>query len=170
MNAGTELPGNRPEPPAQPMKLIAVVAGWATDFGATMLVSTVLGVVLAMVAGVQHAGGGIAPDSAQLETTVVALAHTLPMLLLSLVLGSMTTVLGGFVAAFIARRDEIWHALATGTLVLLTGLLFITAEHAMAGDQYPLWYIIVGLLLTFPCAMLGGWLCSLLRKKSLLPG
>ncbi|HNW91890.1 MAG TPA: hypothetical protein PKM88_03155 [bacterium] len=136
---------------SQTMRLHAVLAGWAVDIGGTTLFSMVWGTLLSIA--VLTAGG----DEAELQAAM----RTVPLLAFIMLTGAGFTVLGGFAAAFIAGRDELWHALATGILSLLTGILFIVISR----EQSPLWYNVTALLVTLPCALAGGWLRLLLRRR-----
>ena len=69
-----------------------------------------------------------------------------------LVLGSGFHVLVGYLAATIARRREIAHALALGILQLTIGI----AVQLQYWEVMPLWYHLLFLGLIVPTCVLGG--------------
>jgi hypothetical protein len=79
--------------------------------------------------------------------------------------GLLCTTAGGFVAAHIARGKEMRHAFATGLFSLVTGLLF----SAAASDASPLWYKLISSLLVIPCALLGGYLRTGIKRSDIQP-
>jgi hypothetical protein len=104
------------------------------------------GLVLASV----FAGPGLdaAATDAELKAVAAELAKDSGYLISALILGTASTVLGGYLAARIARTLPYYNALAFGLLGVLLGLF-------TSGD-FPLWFRVVGLGLTAPAALLGG--------------
>ena len=69
-------------------------------------------------------------------------------------ISSVHGVIGGFVTAVIAQRNEIKHTIGLAIFSLLIAIYFlIISKHNM-----PTWYRILGLVLIAPSALLGGWL------------
>jgi hypothetical protein len=112
-------------------------------FGAVLLLDTLVGLILYAVLGSESTA----------EQAVSEATASPAFLLASVVLGSLTTVAGGYLAARLAKSYPYFNALALGVLGAAFGLLF--------WPQYPLWFNIVGLLLVVPAALLGGHLYSL---------
>jgi hypothetical protein len=79
-------------------------------------------------------------------------------LTIGLILGTLSTVLGGYLSARLAKSVPYYNALAFGAVSLLVGS-FTSAE-------VPLWARIVGLGLTLPAALLGGYLAKLRTPAS----
>ncbi|NOT62293.1 MAG: hypothetical protein HOP19_18960 [Acidobacteria bacterium] len=73
------------------------------------------------------------------------------MLLTHIVLGSIVSVLAGFLAALIARGNQ-RAPLVLGFLLLAMGLMKV----AMSWPYVPLWYHIIFTALLLPMAMMGG--------------
>lgn len=71
-------------------------------------------------------------------------------LLGSIILGTLSTMVGGYLAARIAKKEPYWNAGAIGVLGIVLGLLL--------AKDYPLWFNVVGFLLALPAALLGGHL------------
>lgn len=66
----------------------------------------------------------------------------------ALIFGTASTVLGGYLAARLARAVPYFNALAFGVLGLVVSML-------TSGDL-PMWFKIIGFGLTLPAALLGG--------------
>ena len=93
------------------------------------------------------------PANASEEHTrvaVAALSNNAGYLRAALVLGTASTVIGGFLVARLARSLPYYNALAFGALAVLLGML-------MSADL-PGWFMIVGFGLTIPASLLGAWL------------
>ena len=88
----------------------------------------------------------------QTRAAVVALSTNPGYLRAALILGTASTIIGGFLVARLARSVPYYNALAFGALAVLLGLL-------MSADL-PTWFMIVGFGLTIPAALLGAWLCK----------
>jgi hypothetical protein len=69
---------------------------------------------------------------------------------------------GGYLAAFIARRAEVMHALFLGTLGALATLIVIVASPA--GQRTAAQF--VSAMLVIPATMLGGWMRARSREAS----
>lgn len=106
-------------------------------FGAVLLLDTVVGFILYAVLGVDPTA----------EQAVSQATSSVAFLLSSAVLGSLTTALGGYLAARIAKSYPYFNALALGLLGAAFGLLF--------WPHYPVWFNILGLVLVVPAALLG---------------
>lgn len=73
--------------------------------------------------------------------------------------GLLSPLLGGYVAAFIAKTSEIKHALVVGILsIFLTVSLGIMINSLDMARVEWVWYSFVYWLLFLPSAMLGGYL------------
>ena len=81
-----------------------------------------------------------------------ALAASTSFLLGSAVFGTLSTVLGGYVAARIAKTRYYANAGVIAGLGILIGVL--TAK------EYPFWFNVVGFILVLPAALLGGHLAK----------
>jgi len=88
------------------------------------------------------------PGYAEVE---VAMSFTLPMLLLRLLLGGVSSLCAGFIAAWIARRNG-------GAVRTLAGSLLVAFVplHYVLWERFPLWYHLVFLLSLVAATMLGG--------------
>lgn len=82
------------------------------------------------------------------------LGHSLPATLFGFAYGVLSIAAGGYVTAWIARRAPLLYAAILGGLqtLLTVGAMSAMWSHAPAIN----W--IVTLVMTFPSALLGGWL------------
>ena len=85
----------------------------------------------------------------QVRAAVEALSRNPAYLRTALVLGTASTVVGGFLVARIARRIPYFNALAYGVLGAVLSTL-------TTGDL-PMWFRVVGIGLTVPAALLGAY-------------
>lgn len=82
-------------------------------------------------------------------------------LLTSLLLGTFSTVLGGYIAARIAKNLPLFNAFAVG-------LVGIAAAILLGGQSdSPWWFSAFGYISTIPAAIVGGWLSRRESKKGL---
>jgi len=81
-----------------------------------------------------------------------ALVVSTPFLLGSLIFGTLSTVLGGYIAARVAKAHHYINSAILGGLGLLVGLL--------AAGEYPLWFNAAGFFSVLPAALLGGQLAK----------
>jgi peptidoglycan/LPS O-acetylase OafA/YrhL len=72
----------------------------------------------------------------------------------SIAFGMVFALLGGFVAAWLARRRPLAHGVAVaGVLALGAGISLLSTRGKGA-----VWSQVAALVLMAPCAVLGGWL------------
>lgn len=85
----------------------------------------------------------------QVRAAAEALAHDPGYLRAALILGTASTVVGGFLVARIARRIPYFNALAYGVLGMVLSTLTTGA--------LPLWFRVIGIGLTVPAALFGAY-------------
>jgi hypothetical protein len=98
--------------------------------------------------------GSLVPGMSQAEVqaaieTVVAQGD---YQLAAFVCGMATTVLGGYLAARLAKHFPYYNGLAIGVVGVVFVLVF--------GGSSPLWFLIAGLLLTIPASLYGAHLAK----------
>ena len=129
--------------------VLAILLGWATPFAGWIVATIVIAIV--------HRGAFKPGEQLSAE-----------WLLVTLVISSVLSVVGGFVTGAIAQRREIWHAIGLA-LLMLSFLLYFTIRD-WSTTQTPHWYTVVALVSVIPTIFLGGWLRMkqriLLDKKS----
>jgi hypothetical protein len=123
-----------------------------------MLLSLALDVVASIVL---VAGFGAKLDAGmtqeQVQAAVLAVTQTTGFLMASLVVGTATTVFGGYVAARVAHGYPYFNALAVGVVGIVLGLLL--------ADDAPLWFSAAAYLLSLPSALWGGHLARQQRSN-----
>jgi hypothetical protein len=96
-------------------------------------------------------GSGLSDEQIRRELEV--LLQDARYLTFALILGTASTVLGGYLAARLARSVPYFNALAFGVLGLALGLL-------TSGDV-PIWFKVIAFGFTLPAALLGGHIAKL---------
>lgn len=94
----------------------------------------------------------------QMRAAMLVLFQDTRYLTLVLVFGTASTVLGGYLAARLARSIPYFNALAFGVLGLVMS--------ALTSGDLPLWFKIFGFGLTLPAALLGGHIAKLQMQHS----
>lgn len=124
--------------------LAAVAAGLAADVLGTLVGS----VAVTLALGVFLAARGVAPE--EMER---ALAASGAFQVFSVAFGLAFTALGGYVAAKVANRRELWHGMVLGLASLAVGELYI----ALAGADMEPWQRIASWLLIVPAGIYGAF-------------
>ncbi|HEY7640414.1 MAG TPA: hypothetical protein VH814_11860 [Steroidobacteraceae bacterium] len=86
----------------------------------------------------------------QVKAAVTALMHDSGYLRAALLLGTASTVVGGYLVARIARQIPYFNALAYGVLGVLLSIVWV-------GEEPPAWFKVVGIGVTVPAALLGAY-------------
>jgi hypothetical protein len=86
-----------------------------------------------------------------------------PLMLFMMSYSLLFSILGGYVAALIARRKEMLHAFVLGLLQLAMGIVATIYFF----DTAPLWWHLTFLALLIPANLFGGWL-RLAQKNKLI--
>lgn len=120
----------------------AVIAGAFVDNLGTMFSVSLLIMALSLT-GLQ-------------ESEVAGRLKSLSGLLLTLIIGLGWTILGGYTAARMAKRDELPH----GALVAVVGVVIALVFRE---EGIPVWFEIIGLVCMLPAGMAGG---SLAKKRN----
>lgn len=124
--------------------ILAVVAG----FVATVAISVAFDAVVRMIAPGAFGADGRTPGPAMMAFGVF---YTL-----------VSAGLGGYLAALIARRAEVMHALVLGTLGAVATLIIIVAVPATARTVGQM----ASTMLVIPATTLGGWLRARGRPRT----
>lgn len=122
----------------------AVILASLAVFGVDILTTSLL---LSLFIGPQL-GADISNE--QLRAAMEVLLQDRRYLISTLIFGTASTILGGYLAARLARAVPYFNALAFGVLGLVFSMFNL-------GDA-PAWFKVIGLTLTLPAALLGGYL------------
>ena len=97
--------------------------------------------------------------AARIFPSFVAEGPTAPRsIVVSLVCAGLMAVLGGFMAALIAGREPLKHAVILSAVCALYFLLFLGAPTPPGEPTFPVWYKIGLLVVVPPAVSLGGFL------------
>ena len=129
------------------IRIKAIVLGFVTDLGGSLVVGIAYGVVL----GISMAVTGIPLE--EIATCLQGPVVTIP----SLFIGFGFTLLGGFVAGRIAKHSEILHGGIVGGVGILLGFFLC--------GSLPLWYNIISFAGVIPVGMAGGYLAKQKHMK-----
>ncbi|MGB0722038.1 MAG: hypothetical protein ACPGU7_06535 [Gammaproteobacteria bacterium] len=126
--------------------------GIVVDVGGTLMASYALLIVYVQI---QLNSGALTPLDLEADNGRAVMDMFLndpAALALSLLIGLVMTALGGFWAARMAGRLELFHGLGAGTVSLLVGEILFTD-----GGSLPGWYSVLGYGLHLPVAVAGSW-------------
>ena len=97
------------------------------------------------------------PGDASTSADVAAIAAQPAYLAVALVMGTMTTAVGGGICARLAGRLPYWNAAAFGVLSIAIGLL-------LSDPTQPWWFTAMAVLVSVPAAIYGAQV-SLKRRR-----
>ena len=123
------------------MRIGAIAAGWLTDLGLSLLFF----MILAGIVG----GEGASP-----EDVARRMNSSVELMVATLAVGLAFTGIGGYVAAALAKRRHVQHAVAVGLLSLGLGLSGLAAGGE---NSQPMWLTLAGIVFTLPFAAFGGY-------------
>jgi hypothetical protein len=138
-------PGAGPQRPTW----VAILAGLAADVGGTFIGS----IVVTLVFGVLLTSQGMSAADIERE-----LAGSGPYQVFSLLFGLSFTVLGGYVAARVANRRELWHGMVLGIASLVFGEVYIV----LFDMDIPFWQRFASWIAMIPA---GIWGAAIYRKR-----
>jgi hypothetical protein len=129
---------------------LALLAGIATD----ILGSLICGIAIGMVLGILLLIQGVPPAE------LVERMESPSVLVLGGIVGYGFSMLGGYVAARLARRSELLHGGLNAALATLIGWTIPLA------NPIPVWIRVLMSLLTIPVGIFGGWIALAERRRS----
>jgi hypothetical protein len=119
----------------------AVAAGFLLTLGLDILT----GIVMLLLRGDEVAVAG--RSSEQVSQDLANVTGSTSFLVVSILLGTLTTLAGGCVTARLAKRYPYFNGLAVGVLGALFGLFF--------WSENPVWFNLFALVTVIPTALLG---------------
>ena len=133
-------------------RLLAVFVGWIVDIG----LSSVFGIAFGILYAILTLASGTKTE--ELQKT---LQDSVAVNIAGFVIGTLSTGLGGYVAAWMGKVFPLRHAFAMGMLSLSTGL----AYWAISPSSMSLGHGIAALAVVLPAALLGGYVQASRSKK-----
>lgn len=131
------------------LSLLGIIVGGIIDVVATTILAVPVMVVAAARANVEQL------PKAEQAKAVLAMMHASPGLQISgWILGGLCSVLGGYVAARIADREELLNGTLSAYLCTAMGIYAL----ARGSSTMPLWQHVVALVASPALAALGGYL------------
>jgi hypothetical protein len=143
------------------VKIRPIALGAVVDYVATQLIVVLY--VVAYYLKESPGAGGFSQEA--IDKALREMISSDQGLTALLIIGSLCTALGGFVAGWLARGDEVKHGAIVGAVSLLIGV----AQSSMAGASsvFPSSYEIVAYLVAIPAGALGGyWAQGMMRPVS----
>jgi hypothetical protein len=136
-----------------------VLVGGITDVGSTLI----LGMPFAVYVGLRVAASHIPKE--QIQSSVQAILHRPEIFFPQLLIGCTCSVLGGYVAARLAKHDELLNGCLACILCIALGAWSL-ATH---GASEPLWEQILMMIESPVLGVLGGYLCLKQRRRAMQP-
>ena len=91
-------------------------------------------------------------NAEQIDQALTAVTLSNAYLICALISGTITTILGGYMAARIAKKYPYFNAAAFGAVGIAIGIIL--------SSDVPLWFDIIGYLSALPAALFGGHLAK----------
>ena len=133
-----------------------VIIGSITDIVSTSITS--VPVVFYLVHSMTKAG----MSKAEIHTTLLTTLRTDPFYLtLGLILGGLCSILGGYIAAKIAKENELVNGALASFLCVGSGLYSL---YAGTSGQ-PWWLDLIEIVISIILATLGGYICRARKAK-----
>jgi hypothetical protein len=114
---------------------------------AVFVIEVTLGFMLGFGASV------LSVDLISEETLKAGLKTNTGLLWFGMVSGTLSNVVGGYIAARLAKEAIYLNSGMIGMIIIVIGLL--------SGGEYPLWFTVIAYISTLPSALLGGYLAGL---------
>jgi hypothetical protein len=128
------------------IRIGAVVIAFVAELGLDQIISTILLIAFG------HTDFSPDMSDAEKQAFVEAVWSDGAFVLLAFILGTATTILGGYLCARIAKVFPYYNGLAIG----IVGLLFTLVVMGEA----PVWYTVLGLLMALPASIYGAHLAK----------
>jgi hypothetical protein len=136
-----------------------VLVGGVTDVG----LSTLLGIPLAIYAVLETSIARTPKD--QVHSAVSAIMHRPMIFVTGMLIGFACSVLGGYVAARLAKHDELLNGCLSSFLCIAGGI-WLLATHQ---NSDPIWQQMAELVASPALGLLGGYLRLRQRRPAILP-
>jgi hypothetical protein len=128
------------------IRISAVVIAFVAELGLDQILSTILLVAFG------HTNFSADMSDAERDAFVKAVWSDGSFVLVAFILGTATTILGGYLCARIAKVFPYYNGLAIGIVGLVFTLLVM--------GEAPVWYSALGLLMALPASIYGAHLAK----------
>ncbi|MEW9701960.1 hypothetical protein [Paenibacillus sp. SI8] len=129
------------------ISILAVVIGIVVDMLGTMITSSIFTVIYVLTNHLDI-------------YNIKALYNNNLYISLCMIIGAIFSVLGGFVAARIAKQSKLMHSSIIGLACELLGIYTILFGKSIL----PTWYHVIGFIITIPLTLYGGFLGIKVKK------
>jgi hypothetical protein len=136
-----------------------ILVGGITDVGLTMLLCMPFAIYAALAVNIAQT------PKDQVQSAVTAIMHRPVIYLTELLIGFACSVLGGYVAARIAKHDELLNACLSAFLCVAMGIWVVTTHKS----SDPAWQQLAELVASPGLGFLGGYLRLRQTRPDLLP-
>jgi uncharacterized protein YneF (UPF0154 family) len=113
----------------------------------TLVVDIVISIVLTFIYGTFSFSPGM--TESEMKNAMAATTLSTPFLVCAMILGSLSTALGGFVSAQLSKAAPYLNALAFGAAGIIIG--------ALMAEGLPLWYNILAFGAVIPASLFGAY-------------
>jgi hypothetical protein len=142
------------------VSIVGVLVGGITDIVSTF----VLAIPLMVYVGLNVAS--VHTPKNQIHSATMAAMHGIVPMIMSFLAGTLGSVIGGYVAARIAKHDELLNGALSSYLCMAEGVYAVLAGTT---SQIPLYQQIIGFLGSPALGLLGGWLRVVQQRSKIKP-
>jgi hypothetical protein len=128
------------------IRIGAVVIAFVAELGLDQIISAILLVVFG------HTGFSPDMSDAERQAFIAAVWSDDAFVIFAFILGTATTILGGYVCARVAKVFPYYNGLAIGIVGLVFTLLVM--------GEAPTWYTALGLMMALPASIYGAHLAK----------
>lgn len=144
----------------------AIILGWSVDIIGQ---SIIMGIVIPLAAGIAFwlylPATGTSPE--QSKELAERWSGSIGFQIMDIVGSLLPPLLGGYVAARVAKTSELLHAFVVGLLSVLTAISFALMIPLLGWTELKwVWSDLIYWFLFIPSALLGGYLRTAAMKRS----
>jgi len=121
-----------------------------------VILATVVAIIMDIIAGIvmmailgSHSFK-VGMTEQQMHEAILAVTFSTDFLLGSVIFGTLSTIVGGYIAAQVAQNNYYMNAAVIGVLGIVL--------NALTTTDYPIWFNSLNILLALPAALMGGHL------------
>lgn len=142
------------------VSIVGVLVGGVADMASTFILAIPLMLYVASKVVSAHT-----PHN-QIHSAMIATMHGTLVMVLSFLAGTFGSVIGGYVAARIAKHDELLNGALSSYLCIASGVYTLLAGNA---PPVPWYQAVIGFLGSPALGLLGGWLRLAQKRPRIKP-